>query len=126
MLNEIDRITELEVALEAALANHEQRRAERDAALAELKAVRAVADPDNELPDASLRDCVMRLGKQAAMLPMVNKIANKRGKQRKAFAEMAAEACTIAKKHGATSRRIDEIKKLTLHPERLVVTEEES
>lgn len=51
---------------------------------AELASVREVADPDNETPELSLRDRVMHVGEQAALLVSVNRIAKERGDQRDA------------------------------------------
>jgi hypothetical protein len=50
----------------------------------EVQSVREVADPDNETPELSLRDRVMHVGEQAALLVSVNRMCERRGAERNA------------------------------------------
>lgn len=57
----------------------------------EMADLRAVADPDNVHPELSLRDLVMHLGEQAALLASVNQIAERRGQERDVLAAKLEE-----------------------------------
>lgn len=52
---------------------------------AELASLREVADPDNEYPELSTRDCIMHLGEQASFLEGMVKLAGEYRQQRENY-----------------------------------------
>lgn len=47
----------------------------------ELEAAKLVADPDKETPELSLRERIMHIGEQAALLGSVNRLCDKARKE---------------------------------------------
>lgn len=57
----------------------------------ELESAREVADPDNETPELSLRDRVMHIGEQAALLVSANRMIEKARAERDAYRAVLAD-----------------------------------